>query len=186
MLRFMQLARAVVLATLPLLASAQSDRSGGISSRLPATARPATMTPGTPGDAPRTTPGAKSGIEAPHAAPTTKSLHDWERGHRGSRIIGTDVRNLKNERIGEVKDIVLDDKGTVAYAVVGTGSFLGLRDKLHAVPWRALQTNAGKDHFVLDMDKARLATVPGFDANSWPDFADPRWNAENRKHFGAP
>ena len=186
--RFQLLAAAAALAVAPLVVPAQSvpDR-GGTASQLPSPARPMTATPGTPGDTPLTTPGAKSAVDATSAAPTTKSLHDWERGHRGSKIIGTDVRNLKNEKIGEVKDIVLDDKGTVAYAVVATGSFLGLRDKLHAVPWRALRTNAaGKDFFVLDMDKARLAQVPGFERSTWPDFADQRWDAENRKHFDAP
>ena len=190
MRRIRHIALAAALTATPTLALAQAspDPSPGTASQLPSTSRPMSATPGTPGDALRTTPGAKSSSADPaRAAPTTKSLHDWERGHRGSKIIGTDVRNRKNEKIGAVKDIVLDDKGTVAYAVVATGGFLGMRDKLHAVPWGALQTNAvGKDFFVLDIDKAKLATVPGFDDKSWPDFADARWNAENRKHFGAP
>jgi sporulation protein YlmC with PRC-barrel domain len=190
MQRIRLLASAAALATLSAgtLAQASADPSRGTASQLPSTSRPMSATPGTPGDAPRTTPGAKSsGVDPSSAAPTTKSLHDWERGHRGSKIIGTDVRNRKNEKIGAVKDIVLDDKGAVAYAVVATGTFLGMRDKMHAVPWAALQTNAvGKDFFVLDIDKAKLATVPGFDDRSWPDFGDARWNAENRKHFGAP
>jgi len=182
MRRIRHIALAAALTATPTLALAQAspDPSPDTASQLPSTSRPMSATPGTPG--------AKSSSAAPAgAAPTTKSLHDWERGHRGSRIIGTDVRNRRNEKIGAVKDIVLDDKGTVAYAVVATGRFLGMRDKLHAVPWGALQTNAvGKDFFVLDIDKAKLATVPGFDDKSWPDFADARWNAENRKHFGAP
>jgi hypothetical protein len=43
----------------------------------------------------------------------------------------------------------------------------------------------GKDHYVLDIDKARLSLVPGFTSKSWPDFTDARWNAENRKHYQA-
>ena len=30
---------------------------------------------------------------------------------------------------------------------------------------------------------ARLATTPGFDSKSWPDFADEHWNRENRGHY---
>lgn len=170
-----------LLAAIPAVASAQASDSA---TQLPSPSRPMSATPGTPGDAPRTTPGAKSNADPAGADATTRSLHDWERGHRGSKIIGTDVRNMRNQKIGEVTDIVLDDNGTVAYAVVATGRFLGMRGKLHAVPWRALQTNAsGRDFFVLDIDKERLAKVPGFETRSWPDFADERWSAENRKHF---
>jgi sporulation protein YlmC with PRC-barrel domain len=174
---------AASLALAPALAPAQSKPD---SSTAPPSARPMTPpTVTTTPDLPRTTPGAKSTAgDAERAALSTKALHDWERGHRGSKIIGTDVRNMRNQKIGEVTDIVLDDNGTVAYAVVATGRFLGMRGKLHAVPWRALQTNAsGRDFFVLDIDKERLAKVPGFETRSWPDFADERWSAENRKHF---
>jgi sporulation protein YlmC with PRC-barrel domain len=175
---------ATTLALSPALTAAQygNQADPGAAAQTPATTRP--MSPTSPVDAPRTTPGAKSTPDATSSAPSTKALHDWERGHRGSKIIGTDVRNPKGEKIGDVKDIVLDDKGTVVYAIVSTGGFLGMSDRLHAVPWKALQTNAsGKDFFVLDIDKARLATTPGFDSKSWPDFADERWNRENRKHY---
>ena len=171
--RVTQLALAALVAALPRVASAQPSDTAA---QLPSTSRPMSVTPGTPG--------AKSNADPAGVDATTRSLHDWERGHRGSKIIGTDVRNLRNQKIGEITDIVLDDGGTVAYAVVATGRFLGMRGKLHAVPWRALQTNAsGRDFFVLDIDKERLAKVPGFEPRSWPDFADERWSAENRKHF---
>ncbi len=141
-------------------------------------------TPGTPGDAPRTTPGAKSRRRSRRRRRDDQVAARL--GARSSRLEDHRHRRAqsRNEKIGAVTDIVLDDKGTVAYAVVATGRFLGMRGKLHAVPWGALQTNAAaSDFFVLDIDKAKLAKVPGFDDKSWPDFADARWNAENRKHF---
>ena len=109
----------------------------------------------------------------------------WERTHRVSKIIGTDVVNSKGEKIGDVEDIVLDAKGNVAYAVVSTGGFLGMGDKMHAVPWSAIRTSTGTDNFMLDVDKDRLRTAPGFDQSSWPNVNDPKWSSENRRYFPA-
>jgi hypothetical protein len=72
----------------------------------------------------------------------------------------------------------------VAYAVISTGGFLGIGDQMHAVPWKVLQLNvSGKDYYILNVDKASLSKVPGFSSKSWPNFADDRWDSENRKYF---
>lgn len=113
-----------------------------------------------------------------------KAEDAWARAHRTSKIVGTEVRNRQGEKLGEIKDIVLGSNGTVAYAVVSTGGFLGLRDRLHAIPWTALQTNTGQRHFLLDMDKERLTKAPGFSDKQWPNMADERWNSQTRSHYG--
>ena len=96
-----------------------------------------------------------------------------------------DVVNRSGEKVGDVEDIVLDRNGNVAYAVVSTGGFLGVGERLHAVPWRSLQTDTGADNFLLDVDRDKLRSAPGFDASSFPDVNDPKWSSENRKHFAA-
>ncbi|MCE2949947.1 MAG: PRC-barrel domain-containing protein [bacterium] len=115
-----------------------------------------------------------------------RAERDWERRHRASKIIGTNVRNRQGEKIGDVEDIVLDRNGTVAYAVVSTGGFLGIGDRLHAIPWKALQPVANEDHLVLDIDRKRLQAAPGFPANTWPNFNDEKWNADNRRAYPVP
>jgi sporulation protein YlmC with PRC-barrel domain len=110
----------------------------------------------------------------------------WERAHRASKIIGTDVRNRQGQRIGDVKDVVLDPNGTIAYAVVSTGGFLGVGDRLHAIPWTALQKDDDRGYFVLDIDKQRLGQAPGFDSKHWPDMAEERWNSQNRSFYATP
>ncbi|MFT3859545.1 MAG: PRC-barrel domain-containing protein [Aquabacterium sp.] len=112
----------------------------------------------------------------------TPAHQRWERTHRATKIVGTDVRNRKGEKIGDVKDIVLDDKGAVAYAIVSTGGFLGIGDRLHAVPWSALNIRTDKD-FQLDIDKATLQKAPGFGSRDWPDFDDAQWQSNNRRHY---
>jgi sporulation protein YlmC with PRC-barrel domain len=129
-----------------------------------------------------TAPGAVS----EHRSTSYSGMKDskaWERTHRASKIIGMDVVNGKGEKVGDVEDIVLDSKGNVAYAVVSTGGFLGVGDRLHAIPWTSLRTHTGKDNFMLDVDRERLKGAPGFDQSNWPDVNDPKWSDENRRYF---
>jgi sporulation protein YlmC with PRC-barrel domain len=120
--------------------------------------------------------------KATEAVKGTPEQQRWERSHRVSKIIGTDVRNRKGEKVGDVKDIVLDDKGAISYAVVSTGGFLGIGDRLHAVPWSSLDTK-GEKAYGIDIDKAALQKAPGFGSRDWPNFNDPQWQSNNRRHY---
>ena len=53
--------------------------------------------------------------------------------------------------------------GRVAYAVLSFGGFLGMGEKLFAVPWSALTLDTVNKRFVLDVTKERLKDAPGFD-----------------------
>jgi sporulation protein YlmC with PRC-barrel domain len=113
---------------------------------------------------------------------TPAERHDWERTHRVSKLIGSDVRNKAGEKIGDIRDLVLDDHGAIQLAIVSTGGFLGVGDRLHAVPWDLL-TPGPKDDRLLDIDKARLQAAPGFTSKTWPNLGDPHWLADNRRFF---
>lgn len=51
-----------------------------------------------------------------------------------STYIGQPVYNARNENIGEVRDLVIDNRGGILAAVVGVGGFLGVAEKDVAVP----------------------------------------------------
>lgn len=90
-----------------------------------------------------------------------------------STLTGTDVRNLKGENLGDIKDFMLDvDNGRVLYAVLDFGGFLGIGDKYFAVPLEAFRPDTQSEKLVLDVDKARLENAPGFDKNNWPATPD--------------
>jgi sporulation protein YlmC with PRC-barrel domain len=113
---------------------------------------------------------------------TPAERHDWERSHRISKVIGSDVRNKSGEKIGDIRDLVVDDRGTVKLAIVSTGGFLGVGDRLHAVPWDVLVLGPKDDH-ILDIDKAHLQATPGFTSKTWPNLGDERWLADNRRYY---
>jgi sporulation protein YlmC with PRC-barrel domain len=113
---------------------------------------------------------------------TPAERHDWERTHRISKLIGSDVRNKSGEKIGDIRDLVLDDHGTIQLAIVSTGGYLGIGDRLHAVPWDVL-TLGPKDDHILDIDKAHLQATPGFTSKTWPNLGDDHWLADNRRYY---
>ena len=120
--------------------------------------------------------------QANPAGMTPAERHDWERSHRVSKIIGSEVRNKSGEKIGDIRDLMIDGSGTIRLAIVSTGGFLGVGDRLHAVPWDVL-TLGPKDDHVLDIDKAHLQATPGFTSKTWPNLGDDRWMADNRRYY---
>jgi hypothetical protein len=104
---------------------------------------------------------------------------------RATEAIGMDVRSSANENLGDIQDIVLDQQsGRVAYAVLSFGGFLGIGDKLFAVPWAALKETPKQDAFVLDVPKDRLEKAPGFDKDKWPNLNDRQWGSQIHTYYG--
>lgn len=60
------------------------------------------------------------------------------KGYRASKLIGAGVTNEKNEKIGSLDDIIIDQK-RVLFAVVQVGGFLGIGSHLVAIPYTNLQ-----------------------------------------------
>lgn len=102
-----------------------------------------------------------------------------------STLTGDRVRNSAGEDLGKVEQIMMDiPSGRVAYVVLSFGGFLGIGDKLFAVPWNALRLDEGEHEFVLDVDRKTLDNAPGFEKNAWPDMADLAFSAAVHQHYG--
>jgi sporulation protein YlmC with PRC-barrel domain len=135
---------------------------------------------------------------APH--PGASSL-----GPRGARVVGGEdntsgpgpevmaantlqgdrVVNRADESLGTIQDIMIDvQRGCVAYAVLSWGGFLGIGDKLFAIPWNALTLDAERKCFVLDAERERFRQAPGFDKDHWPSMADSTWAGEVHDFYG--
>jgi sporulation protein YlmC with PRC-barrel domain len=104
---------------------------------------------------------------------------------RASKVAGMDVYNKENKKLGDIEDVVIvQDTGMIAYGVLSFGGFLGMGDKLFAIPWGALKPNDKHTQFTLDLDKEKLEKAPGFDKKNWPDFANRTWGAEIHTYYG--
>jgi sporulation protein YlmC with PRC-barrel domain len=101
-----------------------------------------------------------------------------------STLSGNSVRNAAGDSLGKVDEIMIDiPAGRVAYAVLSFGGFLGLGNKLFAVPWSALKVDEDEKCFVLNADKRSMENAPGFDKNEWPDMSDPDWDSEISSYY---
>ena len=100
-------------------------------------------------------------------------------------ITGTNVTNPKGDNLGEIRDLMIDtETGTVNYAVLSFGGFLGLGDKYFAIPFEAFSVNTTTERFVLNVGKDRLENAPGFDKDNWPETSDHAYWNNLYKHYG--
>ena len=99
-------------------------------------------------------------------------------GIRASKLIGMNIHNSQGESVGEVNDIVIDSRsGKIRYAAVTYGGFLGVGNKMFAVPFEAFKVGSAPNqrttnHLILDVTAKQLEGSTGFDEDHWPDFAD--------------
>ncbi len=102
-----------------------------------------------------------------------------------STISGDDVYNRQGEKLGSIKDLMMDiHSGRVCYAVLSFGGFLSLGEKLFAVPWSALAVDTENKRLLLDTNEERLKDAPGFDKDNWPNMADSSWEKSIHSYYG--
>ena len=114
-----------------------------------------------------------------------KDVLDRPRVLSASTLSGDGVRNAAGEDLGKIEDFMIDlENGRVAYAVLSFGGFLGMGNKLFAVPWQAMTLDTADHKFVLNVDKELLKKAPGFDKDNWPDMTDRSWGAGIYQYYG--
>ncbi|HKJ75390.1 MAG TPA: PRC-barrel domain-containing protein [Alphaproteobacteria bacterium] len=96
----------------------------------------------------------------------TESTITMEKDHdliASSRVEGTPVFGQDGEKLGAVKDIILNKKtGKVAYTIMSFGGFLGLGELYHPLPWDVLDYDPEKHGFVVNIDKEVLRNAPTY------------------------
>jgi hypothetical protein len=103
--------------------------------------------------------------------------HSWSRlGYvqKASKVMGTPVKNLQDQKLGKVENLMVDvSAGRIVAVIISSGGYLGMGDELSAVPPTTLRFNTQHDNLQLDASKEMLASSPHFKANQWPDFTQP-------------
>ena len=116
----------------------------------------------------------------------TTGTKRYRRVMSASTLTGDRVVNAAGDDLGKIDDIMIDvPTGRVGYAVLSFGGFLGLGDKLFAIPWSRLALDEDRHVFVFDVDKATLEKAPGFDKDNWPDMADRAWGTQVYSYYGS-
>jgi len=126
----------------------------------------------------QSTPKVAAATPAPkNAAPITDPKRFAENTglFRGSSVVGSAVKDVGGKDAGKIQDLLLDHRGHVSYAVVSFGGFLGIGDKLFAVPWEAVVLDASSRTVYIDVKKENLEKSPSFASDKWPDANDRDW-----------
>ena len=77
------------------------------------------------------------------------------------RVEGTPVRRANGEKIGTVQRLMIDKvSGSVAYAVLSFGGFLGMGQKHAPVPWARLKYEPTLGAYHLELSDEELRGAP--------------------------
>lgn len=132
----------------------------------------------------------REGAERPRIDRTTdrdSGAIEVTQTYRSSTLVGMDVRNPEGQELGTIEDLVIDmETHQIRYAALSFGGFLGVGDKLFAVPTKALTLKHDEEeaYFVLDVPKEKLEQAPGFNKDAWPDFGNPEFGQELDAFYG--
>ena len=119
--------------------------------------------------------------KSPEAIHDTKGFAEHSGLFRSSAVVGSSVKDLSDKDAGKVEDLLIDSRGRIAYGVVSFGGFLGIGDKLYAVPWDAMMVDRAKRTVYLDVTKETLDRSPSFTADKYPDPNDKEWGRQARQ-----
>ncbi len=108
-----------------------------------------------------------------------------------SRVLqGTDFRSSKwmterkvmndnGEQVASMSDLIMDrGSGRIDYAVLKTGTILGLGGKAVAVSYSSLRWNEAGEHFVLPLTPEQLKQFPEFSEDEWKGVIDTKADAK--------
>jgi hypothetical protein len=129
-------------------------------------AKPTDITPSQSSE--MTTPGSSSDAMKPSepSKTTAQFLNEQNPGDfLASTLIGQPAVNAQNETIGDVNDLVTDQKGKVIAALIGVGGFLGLGEKDVAVRFEDLKLTRDDNNNIkvmLELNKDTLTSAPDY------------------------
>ena len=91
---------------------------------------------------------------------------------RASKLIGTEVVNHENQKLGTLRDLVVDSKSQrVAYAWIEKSDETGSTGKYVAVPLNFISQSTDQRILVLNADKSRFSSAHGYAKNQMPNMA---------------
>ena len=143
----------------------------------------------------QTDPSSQSDQYQRHQDATTQSPDrsmSEKKACKASDVIGMDIRAKSgSENIGSVEDLMISHDGRIEYVAVSFGGFLGMGDKLFAVPLEAVEfekaRERGQDEAFarIDVTEQTLRNKKGFDQDNWPEQADRSFLTSGVQHEAA-
>jgi len=83
--------------------------------------------------------GMASAQNATTKADATATTMHKEGEWRASKLVGVNVYNEGNEKIGDINDVILDKSGKAEHVIIGVGGFLGMGEHYVAIAFDKLK-----------------------------------------------
>lgn len=88
-------------------------------------------------------------------------------------LLDEHVRDTEGRDIGQVEDLILDaSSGTIDFAIVKFGGFLGVGGTYHLIPWPKLMVDTERRTFRMNVTKEQVDRAPSFDKRHVPRTDD--------------
>jgi PRC-barrel domain len=102
------------------------------------------------------------------------------------KVTDTAVYNTEGDRLGEIKDIMLDKRsGKIAYALLSFGGFLGIGERYHPLPWAALKYDTRQGGYVVGLTIDQLKKAPNYGADEAPQWGNRAYESELHAYYRA-
>jgi PRC-barrel domain len=103
------------------------------------------------------------------------------------RVEGTAVYDPSGNKIGSIRRLMIEKiSGTVAYAVMSFGGFLGFGEEDHTIPWKKLDYDTSLAGYRTDITEQQLRGAPSFYRDQDYDWADRKRERELHDYWRAP
>lgn len=93
------------------------------------------------------------------------AIDETQRLISSSKVEGTRVYDRKGEKLGTVRNFMVDKRsGQAEYAVMEFGGLFGIGSEYYPIPWDMLDYEEEQGGYVVDIDKSRLENAPRYAA----------------------
>ena len=125
---------------------------------------------------------ARAATSVPAQAPAHERFGATQIANRMDHV---EIRNLRDERLGRVKEVAIDlPSGRIVEVLVVSGEFLGLGGKVTAIPPAALIPDLANKIYWLNVSKERFASAPAIKLSDWGDHGRSDKVAAVYRYFG--
>ncbi len=93
---------------------------------------------------------------------------------KATDVLGRTIHNPQGETLGRITDVVFEPEkaGSILYVVMSFGGFLGVGEKLFAIPWSELSRSENRADYVLGVPREAFERARGIQHDDWPLVAE--------------
>lgn len=116
---------------------------------------------------------------------TAANVGSFHNVHKAKDVIGMKIKDVSNNELGKVENVMLDLKaGRVTFVVMSPDSSLNLGNNFFALPPNALTLSSDQKNLVTDLNRDKLASAPQFSKNEWGNLNNQSFASKIYAYYG--